>query len=69
MRTASTNDKRPRYYIARLIFGFLVVFSVTLFAIHGLAQSPPTASEAFDLRINAKKCRMKRRRYLSKQTV
>jgi hypothetical protein len=33
----------------------LVVFSMTLFAGHGLAQSPPTATEAFNLRIKCKK--------------
>jgi hypothetical protein len=56
MRTASINDKHPRYDIARLIFGSFIAFSGTLFAIHGSsAQSPPTASEAFDLRIKCKK--------------
>ena len=40
---------------ARLIFFSLVVFGGTLFAIQGSAQSPPTASEAFDLRIKCKK--------------
>ncbi len=37
------------------IFCSLVVFSVTLFAVHGSAQSPPTATEAFNLRIKCKK--------------
>jgi hypothetical protein len=50
------NDKHPRYDIARLIFFSLIVFSGTLFAIHSAsAQSPPTASEAFELRIKCKK--------------
>jgi hypothetical protein len=55
MRKASINDKHQRYDIVRLIFFSLVVFSGTLFAIQGSAQSPPTASEAFGLRIKCKK--------------
>jgi len=35
--------------------GSLIAFSVTLFAVHLSAQSPPTATEAFNLRIKCKK--------------
>jgi hypothetical protein len=49
------NDKHPRYNVARLVLFSLIVSSGTLFAIQGSAQTPPTASEAFDLRIKCKK--------------
>ena len=55
MRTASINDKHPRYDIARSIFCSFVAVSVALFAVHGSAQSPPTAIEAFNLRTKCKK--------------
>jgi hypothetical protein len=36
-------------------FGSLCALSLALFAVHGSAQSPPTATEAFNLRIKCKK--------------
>jgi hypothetical protein len=38
----------------RTALGCLVAFSSALFAVHGYAQSPPTATEAFNLRIRCK---------------
>jgi hypothetical protein len=35
--------------------GSIFALSVVLFAVHGSAQSPPTATEAFNLRIKCKK--------------
>jgi hypothetical protein len=39
----------------RAALGSVFALSVILFAAHGVAQSPPTATEAFNLRIKCKK--------------
>jgi hypothetical protein len=39
----------------RIGLGSLCVLSLSLFTVHGSAQSPPTATEAFNLRIKCKK--------------
>ncbi len=44
------------YKLRRVVLGSIFAFiTFMLIAVHGFAQSPPTATEAFNLRIKCKK--------------
>jgi hypothetical protein len=53
---------KPRRVVVGSIFALL---AFTLIAAHGFAQSPPTATEAFNLRIKCKKMSDEKAQYLT----